>query len=665
MLTKSLKLNRYLKINKKMRFILTLFVLVFGLSLGVQEVNIKLFSSKLYAQSLASSMKLYFNGDLNGTESSLNKALKTNLSNKDKAQAYKYLGIVQYSKGRKDQASSNFKKSLAINPKMVIVASEVLDETVIPFFNSIKASMPKTAARSNQVGKSVNPVGVGGASTSSSRYSSKAKRTTLFVKSNVKSATVMIGGILAGSVNSVLDVSPGKQKIEVSSPGYITKRISVNVVVNNANSITADLSKPQPKVRQVATINQAPKAVKSPGGVPSSSQNLGAGTVSGYQEPGMALSQPSQQPQMSVNPYQQYTPSNQYIPNLYQTPIYTAPAPIYQYPAPLYTTPAPMYQAPIVQQPNYGYNDMLSYQQESSMGGNSSSSLVSPPSPPSSDDYLEDNYTDFNLDDSPSSSSSSEKKLKSKKKSKKKEELSYYFDDPGSKKSKKKGSSDDSFFFGSSKKSKKKSSSLGISAFLPLGIPQFMQGKYMWGIVFAGVQAGGLGYGIYNAMQYSDCAKNCQAEIDAFAESVGSDNQDLVQEYKDALEEQKNGWYTGQMVGYGVFAAGWIAGIIETFMNPPKVSKKSAFIIEKNTLRLLSEDDDKDFKDSKSYMLDEIAQESSLIEGIYSYKNPDSNFNLNENLDHQLNSSTSHELKILPTGFSWDMIPLVQYEYKF
>lgn len=656
-----------------MGFMLTLFVLGFILSLGVQEVNIKVFSSSLYAQSLSSSMKLYFNGDLNGTEASLNKALKTNLSNKDKAQAYKYLGIVQYSKGRKDQASSNFRKSLAINPKMVIVASEVLDESVIPFFNSIKVSMPKTAARPNQVAKSTKPVGeVGVGASSTNRSSSKAKRTTLFVKSNVKSASVTIGGILAGSVNSVLDVSPGKQKIEVSSPGYITKRISVNIVVNNANSITADLSKPQPKVRQIATINQAPKAVKSPS-IPSASQNLGvgsgsgsgSGSVSGYQDPGMSLSQAGQQPQMSVNPYQQYAPSNQYIPNLYQTPIYTAPAPIYQYPAPLYT--APMYQAPIVQQPNYGYNDMLSYQQESSMagGGSSSSSLASPPSPPSSDSYLEDSYTDFNLDDSSSSSFSSEKKVKSKKKSKKKEELSYYFDDPGSKKSKKKGSSDDSFYFGSSKKSKKKSSSLGISAFLPLGIPQFMQGKYMWGIIFAGVQAGGLGYGIYNAMQYSDCAKNCQAEIDAFAESVGEDQQDLVQEYTDTLEQQKNGWYTGQMIGYGVFAAGWIAGIIETFMNPPKVSKKSAFIIEKNTLRLLGKDDNRDFKDTKSYMLDEIAQESSQIDGIYSYKNPDSNFNLNEDPDLQLNSNSSHELKILPTGFRWDMIPLVQYEYKF
>ncbi len=658
-----LKLNRLIKESFRFKALKTFFICISMFTVLTNDI----FYQVANAQTLQQSMKYYFKGDLNATETSLNQTLRNKISDKDRSQAYKYLGIVQFMKGKKDQATTNFRSALGINPKIGIAASEALDESVIPFFNSIKADKSKyiKAARPSSGGR-VAPK----ATTSGVRsVASKAKRTTLFIRCNVKSATVMIGGILAGSVNSVLDVNPGKQKIEVSSPGYITKRVNVNIVQNNENSITIDLSKPQPKPKPIVAKAQAPKVVKAP-----KSRRMQSSGMNLQQEYGQDMSQnqyygnQGMQPQVPQNPYQQYAPSNQYMPNMYQAPMYQTP--MYQYPSPMYSSPTPMYQQPQMMQPAPSYqspqSDLYSYQQESydnynqNQGSSSSapsSSISAPPSPPSSDSYSEaENYNDFNLDDKPVSKSKkdlSKKKVKISKKQSK--DVSYYYDDPGGKSSKGYAS-----YYGSSKKKKKSSSSsLGILRFLPFGVPQFVQGKVVWGIIFGGAQAGGLGWGIYEYIQYSDCVKNCQAQIDElYAQEYDPES---IKAYADYLEEQKQQHNTYFKIGMGIFAGAWVLGILETIINPPKASsKKSAYIIEKNTYHLLATDDkpeDPYLRSTSSVLLDEIAQETSMLEDLYSYRSTDI---LTED-----KPKVDEGLKILPTDLGSSGIPLIEYKFSF
>ncbi len=663
-----LKLNRFIKESAGFKALRSFFICIGMLTVLTNGIFYQVAS----AQTLQQSMKYYFRGDLNATENSLNQTLRNKISDKDRSQAYKYLGIVQFMKGKKDQAGTSFRSALGINPKIGIAASEALDESVIPFFNSVKADKSKYIKPARSSSTVASAPRAAGATTSGVRsVASKAKRTTLLVKCNVKSATVMIGGILAGSVNSVLDVNPGKQKIEVSSPGYITKRVNVNIVQNNENSITIDLAKPQPKPKPkpIVAKAQAPKVVQAP-----KSRRMQSSGMNLQQEYGQDMSQnqyygnQGMQPQVPQNPYQQYAPSNQYMPNMYQAPMYQSP--MYQYPTPMYPSPAPMYQQPQVMQPAPSYqspqSDLYSYQQESydnynlNQGGSSSvpnSSISAPPSPPTSDSYSEaESYSDFNLDDKPVSKSKknlSKKKVKISKKQSK--DVSYYYDDPGGKSSKGYAS-----YYGSSKKKKKESSSsLGILRFLPFGVPQFVQGKVVWGIIFGGAQAGGLGWGIYEYIQYSDCVKNCQAQIDELYEQEY--DPESIKAYADYLEEQKQKHSTYFKVGMGIFAGAWVIGIIETFINPPKASsKKSAYIIEKNTYHLLATDDqvsDPYLRSTSSVLLDEIAQETSILEDLYSYRSSDI---LTED-----KPKVDDGLKILPMDIESDTIPIIEYRFSF
>ena len=638
-----LKLNRFIRESFKLKALKAFFVCICMFSILTSDK----FFTNLYAQTLQQSMQYYFRGDLNGTENSLNATLRNKISDKDRSQAYKYLGIVQFMKGKKDPAANSFRNALRINPKLGISASEALDESVIPFFNSVKADKSKyaakaapkqsTAARAPRAASVPATASVAASGSSMRSVANKAKRTTLFIKCNVRSASVMIGGILAGTVNSVLDVNPGKQKLEISSPGYITKRITVNIVKNNENSINIDLAKPQPKPKPQPVVPKASRVAKTS----RSSDVSGSSSRMDYQEDYSsqssqnsyygAQSAPSMQPQVPQNPYQPYTPSNQYVPNMYQAaPVYTTPvtpvapvAPVYQYPTPVYQ--APMYQA-VPQAPSYTppQQNTYGYQQPRSTSSpadvaplpDPAADLSSPPSPPSSDSYTDSvSYSDFNVDDKPVK----KKAAKKVKKSKKTENVSYYFDDPGSSKGY-------TSYGGSSKKKKKSSSSLGISRFLPFGVPQFIQGKILWGTIFVVAQAGGLGWGIYNYIQYQDCVKNCQKQIDDL-NNQGTYEAESLQAYADYLEEQKQNNELHFYIGIGVFAGAWVVGIIETFLNPPRAtSKKSAYIVEKNTFHLLAgEEDTKDpyLRSTESVILDEIAQETSELEDLYSYKSSD------------------------------------------
>ena len=91
--------------------------------------------------------------------------------------------------------------------------------------------------------------------------SSKATRRTLLrVVSNAPKAQVMIDGILAGRVQELINVEPGRIEIEVTAPGFLTRKASVPVTKDAENTVTLHLE----KIKTKAAVSTAPTPAKKP-----------------------------------------------------------------------------------------------------------------------------------------------------------------------------------------------------------------------------------------------------------------------------------------------------------------------------------------------------------------------------------------------------------------
>jgi hypothetical protein len=220
----------------------------------------------LYGQSYQAGYKKYTLGDMTGAEAALLKATKTSLSPADKAQTYKLLGIVQYSQGKKRPAAASFKMALASNPALTISGSEVLDSSVIGFFDKIKASFKPTAKRSVRPAATSNSAAV--SAPTAPRGGKAPGITRLLVKSNAPSAEIFIDGIIVGNTGNELDIPPGSTVVTLKAKGFKTKTFKMNIKPGRVNQFNLKLVKlakalPKPKKR---LARRQPKAKKSSGG---------------------------------------------------------------------------------------------------------------------------------------------------------------------------------------------------------------------------------------------------------------------------------------------------------------------------------------------------------------------------------------------------------------
>ena len=120
-----------------------------------------------------------------------------------------------------------------------------------------------------------------------------AKSTTLTVKCNVPNATVTQDGIILGTAGSPFEVDPGNAILDVSAPGYQTKKVQTTARPNVANTVNvvlvklAPVKKPAPVARPAQTAKRqaqsaaprgqakvAGKSAPSKGGAPRKGQDL-------------------------------------------------------------------------------------------------------------------------------------------------------------------------------------------------------------------------------------------------------------------------------------------------------------------------------------------------------------------------------------------------------
>lgn len=219
----------------------------------------------------------YQKGDFKGAEHDLRSLLSTKQNQVERARTLKLLGICQYFEGDKASAGKTFKTALAQMPELTIEPGEVLDDSVIQFFNSLKSAQPSarpgaqrdqargpglaSAAKSRPAPQTPRPTGTSGTVDARGK---PVKQTYLKVLSNVAKANVAIEGIIAGQVNSLINTDAGKVLVEVSAPGYPTRKVNVNITKDTENTVTIDLEKPKPKPAPKpiarAPAKQTPKA---------------------------------------------------------------------------------------------------------------------------------------------------------------------------------------------------------------------------------------------------------------------------------------------------------------------------------------------------------------------------------------------------------------------
>lgn len=445
-----------------------------------------LFASHAFGQTLQQGLQEYKRGQFKNAEASLSKALPKAKNPGEKSQILKYLGISQYMLGRKPDAGKSFHDALAANPKISISPDEVLDESVVQFFEHQKPGASPSGSKSAVAAAA--PVQGGGTTPVK-----KAKLTTLTVKSNV-SASVAIDGILVGQTNTALETEAGRVILEITSPGYTMRRVATKITANVANRIEVNLEKPKPKPVPVAkapaqgsnaktAIASAPKTAAGKGaaltaatGKKKSQDDLfkdadqplpDAQPQAGQQQAQQPMPQQQQQPQqqMGYPVQQQQIAQYQLPPQVIQQPLY---APVYQ--QPMYAQP--MYQQPYPQPYGYGQPPMQSY---------------GPPAPPAYDQYAASGYNAQQLPPPVTNSGPANAPPPS--------------IDPDS---------------GDSSRDSGKPSQAGATfvKILPFGAGQFYNKSYLKGILFLGAEAGALWFWYDNYNQGNIESKKAQQDID-------------------------------------------------------------------------------------------------------------------------------------------------------
>jgi Tfp pilus assembly protein PilF len=84
-------------------------------------------------------LKQYDDGDYQPAARSLQSAIDQGLSDKDKVNAHKHLAFVHCSNGRTGPCREEFRKALAIDPKMELTPAEAGHPGWGPIFRSLKA----------------------------------------------------------------------------------------------------------------------------------------------------------------------------------------------------------------------------------------------------------------------------------------------------------------------------------------------------------------------------------------------------------------------------------------------------------------------------------------------------------------------------------------------
>lgn len=200
-------------------------------------------SVQAVAQNYTTGYNRYVEGDFVNAEKAFKKAMKKVKSKSELARILKMIGISQYMQGKRVNARKSFAKCLKLDPKMTINANEVLDESVVHFFESINSNKSDS---------------------NSSTASSQSQGSTVKILANVKEATVKIDGKDFGSQGKELKIPAGIHELEVSAKGYIPSAQPIEVQANKINIFQVLLEADADAIKDKSTRKIKLKTKKKP-----------------------------------------------------------------------------------------------------------------------------------------------------------------------------------------------------------------------------------------------------------------------------------------------------------------------------------------------------------------------------------------------------------------
>ena len=195
---------------KRIQYIKAL-ILFCVLSIGV--------STSSFSQLYSDAYQFYIMGEFYKSELAYLKELREYPTGYKKSKIYKMLGIAQYMQGKKVDAARSFYYSKRLNPYTKIKESEVIDASVINFFESISRENP----------------------TLPSALFQKSKTYVRFII-KPSTATLLING-KAAQINRLVEIAPGKYTFQVYAKNYLSHVQTILVKDGQINNIPLSLKK--------------------------------------------------------------------------------------------------------------------------------------------------------------------------------------------------------------------------------------------------------------------------------------------------------------------------------------------------------------------------------------------------------------------------------------
>ncbi len=196
-------------------------------------------SSILYAQDYPTGLARYLQKDFARAESVFQQVATHAPSNAERAQALKMLGLSQYMQGKRSESAESIKLAKRLVPSLSLAPREVLDDSVIDFYNSIEAPAIVEPVAPPVVVKEVKPKKV----QAPPPVKKIEKATELLVLSNALEAKVMVDGYFRGRVGDLIAVDPGEHSIEVYAANYHNFTQSVYLKKSTITKVRAQLEK--------------------------------------------------------------------------------------------------------------------------------------------------------------------------------------------------------------------------------------------------------------------------------------------------------------------------------------------------------------------------------------------------------------------------------------
>lgn len=222
-------------------------------------------STKVNANSYATGKKLYVSGKFSDAKKALIAASKKKTSSTQLADIYRLLGIIDFTAGDKNSAQKAFSISKRLNPRGKINPAEVLDSKVIAFYNGVGTAQARSgttassASRTRQVPKRATRSRSSGIHPNAAQV--KKNLTYLYIDSKVSGASVILDGIISGTVNTNIESEPGTQTLEIKKSGYFNYKSKVMIKPKQLNKITINLKR-MPTAKEIAAAKAA-KAAKA------------------------------------------------------------------------------------------------------------------------------------------------------------------------------------------------------------------------------------------------------------------------------------------------------------------------------------------------------------------------------------------------------------------